>query len=146
MISKSSNKRVLVISSKSSVRVDLTDWVPYIVVLTAWTIDRSSLVYWKSLIDYLLEKGVVYIACFGTFSEKLHDEIDELIYEYDDAYDKLQNVNIVTTFHANDTIEEAIDYCLYGTELEDKAHNCILVILDEGSIEDQEVKEFLLKS
>jgi hypothetical protein len=97
-------------------------------------------------IKTLLNKGTTYFVCVGAYSEKLHDEIDELLYQYDDDRGTKESVNIVTTYHANETVEEAVDYCVYSTELRDKDNGCILAILDDDSIEDREIKEFLEKA
>ncbi|MDY6991866.1 MAG: hypothetical protein SVR94_04575, partial [Pseudomonadota bacterium] len=133
------------VTRKNSAESDLNNWVPYIVVLTAWTVERASVDFWRPFIDLLLKKGAVYFACIGTFSEKLHDEIDEFLYQYEDSLGEYIHINIVTTYHKNDTIEEAVDYCIYGTDIRDRTHNCILVVLDSDSIEDKEAERFFLK-
>jgi hypothetical protein len=147
MMTKCSNGRSLLITHKSLVDTELGgSLVPCIVLLTAWSASRASISFWKSLIKFLLDKGTTYFVCIGSFSEKLHDEIDELMYQYDDEQGTERSINIVTTYHADDTLEEVVDYCVYATELKDKDNGCILAILDESSEEDQNMEAFLKKA
>ena len=147
MIFKCLNGRPLLISSIESIETELSDrWVPCVVLLTAWTIERVSVEFWDSLVRFLLDRGATYFVCIGDFSEHLHDKIDEIMYHYDDEHETEQSINIVTTFHANETIEDAIDYYVYGTELRDKKHGCLLALLDSDVNEDREVKALLEKT
>ena len=147
MISKSSNGKPIITANRAAAQSELGDsWVPCVVLLTAWTVSTASISFWETLIKTLLDKGTMYFVCVGTYSEKLHDEIDDLLYRYDDKRRSKWSVKIVTTYHANDTVEEAIDYCVYATELWDKDNGCILAILTDNSVEDREVKEFLEKA
>ncbi len=139
MIHKSTNGRILLISDRVSAISDLGDYVPVVIILTAWTPERASVLFWEALINYLLSKGAMYIACIGTFSELLHDEIDEFV-------EQNGLLHIVTTFHANDTMEEAVDFCVYGTDLNDQGRNCILAVLDEQCEQDKDVKTLLSKA
>ena len=118
--------------------------VPCIVLLTAWSASRASISFWEPLIKLLLDKGATYFVCVGEFSEKLHDEVDELMYQYDDEHGTEYSINIVTTYHADDTLEEVVDYCVYAAEL--KGNGCILAVLDESSEEDQNMQVFFKKA
>lgn len=145
MMTKCSNGRSLLLANKSLVSTELgNNLVPCIVLLTAWSVSRASISFWESLIKLLLDKGATYFVCVGTFSEKLHDEIDELMYQYDDEHGTEHSINMVTTYHADDTLEEVVDYCVYATELRDKDKGCILAVLDETSEKDENM-EILLK-
>ncbi len=139
-----SNGKPFIIATRSTVLSELgDDWTPCVALLTAWTKNSASISFWSELIKLLLDKGTTYFVCIGTHSEKLHDEIDDLLYQYDDELRLERSINIVTTYHANDTIEEAVDYCVYATEFRDKDNNFILAILDDNSIEDGKVKGIL---
>ena len=147
MMTKCSNGRPLLITNKSLVDTELDGGlVPCIVLLTAWSVSRASISFWESLIEFLLDKGATYFVCVGAFSEKLHDEIDELMYQYDDEHGTERCINMVTTYHADDTLEEVVDYCVYATELRDKDRGCILAIMDESSEEDENMSALLKKA
>lgn len=147
MMTKCSNGRPLLITNKSLVDTELSgSLVPCIVLLTAWSVSRASISFWESLIEFLLDKGATYFVCVGAFSEKLHDEIDELVYQYDDKHGTERSINMVTTYHADDTLEEVVDYCVYATELRDKDGGCILAIMDESSEEDENMRALLKKA
>jgi len=147
MMIKCSNGRSLLITDKASVESELGNhMVPCIVLLTAWSASRASISFWRGMIKYLLDKGTAYFVCVGTFSEKLHDEIDELLYQYDDEQGTKSSMNVITTYHADDTPEEVVDYCVYATELKDKDKGCILAVLDENSDRDEKLGMILKKA
>jgi hypothetical protein len=63
-----------------------------------------------------LKSGMVYFCAWGPDCERFHDIVDEVIVE--DAVGKRlfvgpnANDTVMTTWHANDTLEEALDYFL----------------------------------
>ena len=140
MFLKTSNaRRLFIAKTYSEIDVLDADQIPLVAILTAWSNEKSSLSYWENVITSLVVKGVKYVACIGTYSEKLHDEIDNLIWRIDND----NKLNIVTTYHVNDTIEEAVLYCVYATELKDSDKEFILAILDDEASEDREVQKCL---
>ena len=98
------------------------------------------------LIYLLLDKGTSYFVCIGDLSEQLHDQIDEIIYQYDEEHDFKLSGNIVTTYHADDAIDDAVNFYIYGTELRDKERGYLIAILDKNMIEDREILFWLEKS
>ena len=136
------NGRLLIITNDSRVGVDIdNDLVPSVVLLTAWNSGRADVCFWGKTVSSLLRRGASYFACVGGFAEKLHDEIDELIYQY--YADSNRELNVITTYHDDDSLEEVVNYCVYGTELEYDDGGYVLAILDESSEEDNNLRRLL---
>ena len=145
MIMKTSNGRELIVTNKFIVKKELSNYlVPRIILLTAWSIISSEGKFWEPLIEYFLKKGAKYFVCIGVYSETLHDEIDEIIYQYDDKHGNGISSGIVTTYH-DDSIEDAVDYSVYAAPL-DTSNECIVAILDETEVRDHHLQEFLKKA
>lgn len=145
MVLMPSNRRKILFVEESSIDLD-DENTPYVVILTAWEEGSSNIVFLKKLIITLLEKGAKYFACIGEFSERLHDQIDDFIYQFEESCRDGSSLGIVTTYHSNDTIEEAIDYCLYGIPYEDTKSKYILAVLDKQSKQAKIVRRFLERS
>jgi hypothetical protein len=53
----------------------------------------------------LLDAGCCFFVCFGSGSEYVHDKIDDII-------SKNKQLDVLTTFHENETLEEALNFFL----------------------------------
>lgn len=143
MIVKCSNGRKLLITDIDSVKKELgSNWVPYVVLLTAWSIDQTTAKILDSLVKFLLVRGARAFVCLGSYSEQLHDEIDEIIYEYDEEHDVEIATGILTTYHADESIEDVVNYFVYGTELPSSENGGLLAIVDTN---DRQVRGVLEK-
>ena len=111
--------------------------------LTAWNAKRASGTFWSSLIEFLLDRGATSFISIGDYSEQLHDEIDELVYRYNDLHGTKISPSIMTTFHTNDTGEDGVYFFIHCTDFKSNGKNCMLAILDDGSVEDQKVAKLL---
>jgi hypothetical protein len=144
MIYECSNGRRLIITTKEFVGSVLSSsgLVPCVVLLTTRHSESASMRFWESLIRFLLDKGCSYFVCVGTYSESLHDAIDDFFYQYNEELGIERSRDIVTTYHTNETTEDVIAYFVHGTELRRKENGCLVAILDD-SPEDQEIRNFI---
>lgn len=108
-----------------------------VVCISAWQKKINNL---DEVICYLLEYGIKYFVCIGTFSEFLHDDIDEIIYQY---FNYKQDIDVITTYHDSKEIDEGINFFLYtaGTENENTIQKNLLAILDDNDIVLDELKK-----
>jgi hypothetical protein len=80
---------------------------PHFCCLIAWDASQSSVEEVSALIDPLIKAGCVYFVCWGPSCEWVHDIIDES--------DPYTESIIMTTWHSNESLEEAIWYFLNVT-------------------------------
>jgi diadenosine tetraphosphatase ApaH/serine/threonine PP2A family protein phosphatase len=121
--------------------IDTAGIIPCVVLVTAWTIEAASLSAWELLIKRLIEKGCRYFVCSGLYAEELHDLIDEII-----VYEERREIDVVTTFHEDETPEEVVNFFVNTTDVWEKKHGGLVAILDVTSPEDRLIKEFLMQS
>jgi len=141
---QSSNNRTLYITCRDSIDSEVdSNLTPYVVMLTAWIATDVPKILQGDLVRRLLLKGTRNFVCLGAFSEQLHDEIDEYIYRFDDESESELTTTILTTYHADESIEDGVNYFVCGTHFKDKTSNCLLAILSEKSYADGEVKSLL---
>ncbi len=127
------NGHTLIISSPSTVRNDLGDaWTPYTVMLEAMEPGVASRDDWKGWVEYLVGRGASFFVCVGPYSEALHDRIDDCLIQMVDESEDQAVLRVLTTFHANESLEEAVRFFLEATQLESHASYCHLAILNEG--------------
>ncbi len=139
-----SNGRPLLVTDIESVAKELeTSWIPFVVLLTAWSIGAVKAGGLSELIKLLLVKGAKAFVCIGDYSESLHDEIDEIIYEYDEERKSSAESEIITTYHDDDPVDDAVNYFVHGTEIQESESGGLLAILGDG---DQEVEASLKKA
>lgn len=145
MIYKCSNDRRLLITTKENLEFALnaSGLIPCVVLLTAWQSENASISFWQSVVQYLLEKGSSYFVCVGTYSESLHDAIDEFYYLYNEERG-LEGTDLVTTYHYNESTEDVIAYFVHGTELRCKPNGGLVAILGDTP-KDQEILNFIKK-
>ena len=144
MLYKCSNDRSLLITKKEEIEHDLGNHlIPCVVLLTSWDSDKETTENRDSLIIFLLDKGTRYFICIGEFSECLHDRIDELAYEYDDQLGAEAGINIITTYHSEESIEEVVEFFLFGSDIWDKKNGCMLAILNHDLTKDCEIRTIL---
>jgi hypothetical protein len=91
----------------------------------------------------LLDKECSYFACVGTYSEKLHDAIDDFFYQYNEERG-IERSDLVTTYHHNESTEDVIAYFVHGTELRCKPNGCLVAVLGD-TLEDEEMGDFIKK-
>ena len=143
MMIKTSSGRDLIVTNISSFDSELsTELTPSIILVSAWSAlgDCPNLV--GSLVNFYLSKGAKYFVCIGSFSESLHDEIDELIYQYDDEQGSNISSYVVTTYH--ESIEDAVDYAIFATQLDSSNDECIIAVLDRSETKDQKLLKHLV--
>jgi len=85
---------------------------PHFGCLLVWDASSSTTEDVVALVEPLIEAGCVYFCCWGPECERVHDIIDEC--------DPYSDAVIMTTWHDNVPIEEAIWYFLNCTWPDDK--------------------------
>jgi len=144
MMKNCSNGRPLLVTDIESVAKELeTSWIPFVVLLTAWSIRAVKSGGFSELIKLLLAKGAKAFVCIGDDSESLHDEIDEIIYAYDEERKISAASEIITTYHDDESVDDAVNYFVHGTEIPKAESGGLLAILGDG---DQEVEASLKKA
>lgn len=147
MIHQCSNNRRLIISNKNCIRLALRDDVfPSVVLLTARSAEQSLLDFWNGLIRFFLERRCTHFVCAGEYSEALHDAIDDFLYQYDEQLGSEISKEIVTTYHADESIDDVVDFFVRSTEIRDKKNGYLIAVLDEGEVNDGDVIRCLLAS
>ena len=147
MIYQCSNNRRLIVSNKDAVHSALADGVvPCVVLLTAWSLEGASLEFWGGLIRLFLERGCTYFVCAGEYSEALHDAIDDFLYQHDDEFGVEKSKDIVTTYHADESVEDVVNFFVYSTEIRDKNNGYLVAVLDEDAIFDAEIMRCLMNA
>jgi hypothetical protein len=79
----------------------------YFVAFIAWDSCNASASEMASLARMLLDAGCVYFCCWGPGCERIHDVIDEE-YARDGLSVESDDSTIMTTWHNNESLEEAI--------------------------------------
>jgi hypothetical protein len=143
MMKNCSNGRPLLVTDIESVAKELeTNWIPFVVLLTAWSTGVVNAGGFSELIKLLLAKGAKAFVCIGDYSEGMHDEIDEIIYEYDEERNISAASEITTTYHDDEPVDDAVNYFVHGTEIPEAESGGLLAILGDG---DKEVETSLKK-
>ena len=138
------NGRPLLVTDIESVAKELeTNWIPFVVLLTAWSVGTVRAEGFSELIKLLLTKGAKTFVCIGDYSESLHDEIDEIIYKYDEERNISEASEIITTYHDDESVDDAVSYFVHGTEIPEIKAGGLLALIGVG---DQEVEECLKKA
>lgn len=138
------NGRPLLVTDIESVAKELeTNWIPFVVLLTAWSVGMVREEGFSELIKLLLTKGAKTFVCIGDYSESLHDEIDEIIYKYDEERNISEASEIITTYHDDESVDDAVSYFVHGTEISEIKVGGLLALIGVG---DQEVEECLKKA
>ena len=81
--------------------------------------------------NQLILKGVHYICCWGDECEKGHDCFDEanVILQIDDGFERL----VMSTWHSNETLDEALWFCIFNAKPEDKFWDkCSTLVVSVG--------------
>ncbi len=76
-------------------------------------------------------KGIHYICCWGNECEKAHDCFDEanVILQVDEGFER----HVFSTWHANETIDEALWFCIFNATPEDEYWpKCSTLVLGIG--------------
>lgn len=136
MMNNCSNGRSLLVTDIESATNKLeSSWIPFVVLLTAWSIGAVKAEGLSELIKLLLAKGAKTFVCIGGYSESLHDEIDEIIYEYDEERKISEVSEIITTYHDDESVDDAVNYFVHGTEIPEAESGGLLAILGDGDLE-----------
>jgi hypothetical protein len=83
---------------------------PKFVCLLSWNANSVSVETIGTLAESLLKAGCVYFCCWGQDCERVHDVIDEVV--VGDGSTNVAWLNIMTTWHAKDSLPEAVDFTL----------------------------------
>ncbi|MGZ8316268.1 MAG: DUF7684 family protein [Telluria sp.] len=94
----------------------------------------------NSLVEQLLERGCTYFVCAGTYSEELHDRLDDIISS------TKQKSEICTTFHNDDSLDDVVNFFVFTSDLSDLEHGGIVAMLKMSVREDRLIKDLLLTS
>ena len=100
---------------------------PYFVCVLAWDTSSVSVEEVVEVAKKLLKAGAVYVCTWGVDCERVHDIFDEVSLDIGPPY-RDENL-IMTTWHSNDPLEEAIWFALYNTyPAEDYEDSCGAVL------------------
>lgn len=82
----------------------------------------------------LIDNGCAYFCCWGDDCERVHDIFDE---EWvGNGFDNTSNDTIMTTWHADDTLEEFVEFSLLHTRPTSKFENdcnaLIAIVIDDA--------------
>ena len=144
MIIHCSNNRTLSIVDRENDGLEIEcSLIPYVVMLTAWNSEEVSKILHGNLVRSLILKGARNFVCLGALSEQLHDGIDDIIYQIDDEIGSELTSDILTSFHSDESIEDGVNYYVFGTQFNGQDNSFLLAILSRGCSEDREVRSFL---
>ena len=101
----------LAIPSPIAMPVGLTLPSPKFTCLLAWDESEVNVSQTSAIMVQLLRMGCVYLCCWGQGCELRHDIMDEVVVSERNSV-RPGGQDVVTTWHAEDTIEEAVDYFL----------------------------------
>ncbi|CAN7718315.1 hypothetical protein LJR232_005905 [Aquipseudomonas alcaligenes] len=143
MMEKCINGRILLVTDVECLEERLGfGWVPYVVLITAYSKPLDGGVMLCKLVNMLLEKGARSFVCTGPFSEALHDEIDKVIYKRCEDFHAEEELEVTTTYHDDEPVDDVVSYFVYGTSIPGTKSGGLLAIMGEGG---QEVRECLNK-
>ncbi|WP_299941871.1 hypothetical protein [uncultured Microbulbifer sp.] len=143
MMFTSSNDRKVVVLDLYQAKLNVEEDKFTVVLLTAWSESGAQEILYSGLIEKLLSDGVANFVCVGKFSEYLHDEIDELIYHFDEKHGTELVTKVVTTFHEGEALEDSVNYFIYGSEIHDRGDEKLLAVLNLNHSEDSKVVSVL---
>ena len=112
-----------------------TNFIPIVVLLIAGSKEAVKSEGLSELIKMLLAKGAKTFVCIGDYSESLHDEIDEIIYEYDDERNNGETLKIITTYHDDESVDDAVNYFVHGTEFPEVKFGGLLALVADADTE-----------
>jgi hypothetical protein len=111
--------------------------------LTAWNSEEVSKIFHGNLVRSLILKGARNFVFLGGLSEQLHDGIDEIIFQLDDEIGSELTSKILTSYNSDESIEDGVNYYIFGTQFNGQDNSCLLAILNRGCSEDREIRSFL---
>ena len=76
----------------------------------AWNAVEMSPASTRSMMEKLLRLGCAYLCCWGHDCERRHDTMDDVI--VGDGTSLWQDYDTMTTWHAEESLEDALDYFL----------------------------------
>lgn len=103
---------LLDLSSPDDFPTSLNTCGKYSTVLLAWDATNVEAAQIASLAQRLIEAGAVYFCTWGSDCERVHDIIDEQW--VGDTSSITNDPTLMTTWHAHDTLDEAIWFALYA--------------------------------
>ena len=83
--------------------------------LLCWNADRASSANIYSLAERALAQGAVYVCSWGVDCERVHDVFDEAI--VGDGSGPIERLNVTTTWHEDESLEEVVEYALSSARL-----------------------------
>jgi len=97
---------------------------PYFVCLLAWDARQASAAEVRAVAERLLGAGCVYAVCWGPDCERVHDIFDEA-----DLARRPDGPWVMTTWHSNEPLSEAIWFALFSAWPDDAfADGCRSVV------------------
>jgi hypothetical protein len=141
-VHETANKIPLLITSYSEALNDITSSkiAPSVALLSVF--DENWKNRYGSFIKALITKKCKFFVCFGTYSDKLEEFIDDLSCS---RYDELSQV-LITTQHKDDAIEEIIYFFVNVATVTDGCQDGLVAILENDSNKSLDVVGLLLKA
>jgi hypothetical protein len=130
-----------------TLNIDLSK-MRYFIALLVENINNINLESVNTFITKLLDDGMVYLCTWGKNCELIHDITDEIMsipgnsskYLIDDSNDD----TIMTTWHKNEKMEEALWYTLYNAYptngFFDSTENIIIMVIDDKDLQEKVYK------
>ncbi|NJA04225.1 hypothetical protein [Methylomonas sp. UP202] len=113
------------------------------VLFSAWELDEIKLKSLDPLVKKLINLGCKCFVCAGTYSELLHDSIDNIISDMSIGGRQENYRDIITSWHDTDSDDEVADFFLYSMNVSNMVW---LAFLDEGNSSDNRLKAAILKA
>ena len=73
--------------------------------------------------EHLLSVGAVYLVCWGAGASRLEDIVDEVAVEWD------ADTLIMTTAHEDESLFEALEFCIDSAVPADPVHDCRTIVM-----------------
>ena len=100
---------------------------PRFVCLLAWDADKASDKMLAQVANWLLNKGAVYVCCWGRDCERVHDAIDTADIDRNPSCDPV----VMTTWHSKEPLADAVYFAL-NTAWPDEGYavgcGCVLAV------------------
>ncbi len=130
------------VSNLSAISKDSTEISKYFILFIACDFSKYSIDELSDFAEKMLDSGVACVCTFGTDCGKMHDIFDDIIV-YREVIEKKEFPHILTTWHENDTLDEALWFGLFSAFVDDdyiKECKSTLIV----AVEDEEWNKHLL--
>ena len=105
--------------------------------LLAWDARDASPEAVTALVDPVLRAGASYFVCWGPDCERVHDIIDEMVSNPDNAFGVPEGFCIMTTWHSPEPFRDALFHVLFCSwpdePYEDSTHTALAISTGSSS-------------